>query len=229
MKLLVIDDDTRFTSSLYYLFYKTYTVHIAPYAQLALAKLKANTYDLILLDLNLPDDSGQSLYDSVRATNTNTPIVVVSGAGDLATKVAMLDSGASDYITKPVYAEELRARVAIHTRKPSSGNATSKLMTDDLVLDTKSHLASRNGRPIFLRRREYTLLECLMHNMGSTVSKELLTDYVWEGSSVTSANNIHVQINHLRRKLDTSGCAPLIQTVHGVGYRIVKIQATGEQ
>lgn len=229
MKLLVIDDDTRFTSSLYYLFYKSFTVHIAPYAQLALAKLKANTYDLILLDLNLPDDSGQSLYDSVRATNASTPIVVVSGAGDLATKVAMLDSGASDYITKPVYAEELRARVAIHTKKPSSGIAVSKLMTDDLVLDTKSHLASRNGRPIFLRKREYTLLECLMLNMGSAVSKELLADYVWEGNNVTSSNNIHVQVNHLRCKLNVTGSKPLIQTVHGVGYRIVKIPATGKK
>lgn len=223
MKLLVIDDDTRFTSSLYYLFYKSYTVHIASRAELALAKLRAGTYDLILLDLNLPDASGQPLYDSVRATNARTPIVVLSGSNNLATKVAMLNSGASDYITKPVYAEELRARIATHTKKQSSGEKSQKLMTHDLVLDTASQLASRAGKPIFLRRREYAVLECLMLNMGKTVDKELLTEFVWEESGAPSTNSIHVQVNHLRQKIEIPGEPRMLITVYGIGYQIVKM------
>lgn len=228
MKLLVIDDDKRFTSSLYYLFYKSYTVHIAPLAEIALAKLRENIYDLILLDMNLPDSSGSDLYHSIRTNDQKTPIVVVSGSNDLRIKVNMLSSGASDYITKPIYAEELRARIALHTKKPSEGMANRTLFTHDLVLDTTSRMASRNGRPIFLRPREYALLECLLLNAGKAVSRELLMQFVWEGNVITLPNNVHVQINSLRKKIDDGHEIQLIQTVHRVGYRIVKLPASGK-
>lgn len=228
MKLLVIDDDKRFTSSLYYLFYKSYTIHIAPLAEIALAKLRENVYDLILLDMNLPDSSGSDLYESIRTNDQKTPIVVVSGSSDLRVKVNMLSSGASDYITKPIYAEELRARIALHTKKPSEGMATRTLFTHDLVLDTTSRMASRNGRPIFLRPREYALLECLLLNAGKAVSRELLMQFVWEGNLITLPNNVHVQINSLRKKIDDGHEIQLIQTVHRVGYRIIKLPASGK-
>jgi DNA-binding response OmpR family regulator len=223
MKLLVIDDDVRFTRSLYYLFYKSYTIHIASLAQTALTKLQENSYDLILLDLDLPDTPGQKLYHTIRAKTADTPVIIVSGAADPRTKVDMLGLGICDYITKPIYADELRARVAMHVRRPRHTGSINRLITHDLVVEFTSRTAFRNGRPIFLRAKEYALLESLALNAGQLVPKSLLADFVWESDSTEITNNLHVQMSHLRHKIDQAGSRPLIQTVHGQGYKLLRL------
>jgi DNA-binding response OmpR family regulator len=229
MKLLVIDDDTRFTRSLYYLFYKSYTVHIAPLAKTAVSKLQENSYDLILLDLDLPDSPGQALYQTIRHRTNDTPVIVVSGNANPRTKVALLESGISDYITKPIYADELKARIALHIRRPRADRTSNRFITDDLLVDFNSRAAFRNGGPIFLRPKEYALLECLALNAGHAVDKQLLTDYAWDGNDDGVPNNLHVQMSALRRKVDQPPLEPLIQTIHGVGYKLAELPAMIEE
>lgn len=219
MKLLVIDDDTRFTNNLYYLFKSFYTVHVANVAKTALQKLTEQRYDLILLDLDLPDIHGLELYRRIRAKYANTPVMVVSGSTSSTTKVELLETGVSDYVTKPVHAEELRARIAIHIKRPMPTSAVGTLRYADLVLDTPSRQALHHGEPLFLRSKEYFLLECLLLNADSVVDKEILSMYVWDNETMTT-NNIHVHINHLRVKL--RDCRLRIKTVHGKGYQLTK-------
>lgn len=219
MKLLVIDDDTRFTNNLYYLFKSFYTVHVANVAKTALQKLTDQRYDLILLDLDLPDVHGLELYKWIRAQHANTPVMVVSGNTSLTTKVELLETGVSDYITKPVHAEELRARIAIHVKRPAPTPAVGTMRYADLVLDTSTRQALHHGEPLFLRSKEYALLECFLLNANQVVSKEILAQYVWDDES-TATNNIHVHINRLRSKL--RNCRLRIKTMHGKGYRLTR-------
>ncbi len=221
MKLLVIDDDNRFTRSLYYLFSKSYTVHIAPHAQNALEKLQNNKYNLIILDLGLPDMHGSKVYRQIRQIDTEVPVVVLSGQTNIDKKITLLHDGISDYLTKPIHAEELEARVRLQLQGRKSSIPRRHLTVGDLVVDTFSRMAFRSGRPIFLRAKEYALLECLLLNVNQKVRTELLIDYIWDGEQA-SANALQAQVTNLRRKVESSSTEKMIHTVHAYGYSLVE-------
>lgn len=221
MKLLVIDDDDRFTRSLYYLFSKSYIVHIAPRASLAIEKLQNNRYDLVLLDLGLPDMSGAKTYQRIRSLDAEVPVIVLSGQTNIGKKINLLHDGVSDYLTKPIHAEELEARVHLQLRRSTSSHPRRKIIVGDLVVDTFSRMAFRSGRPIFLRAKEYALLECLLLNLNQKVPANHLIEYTWDGE-LTSLNALQAQMSNLRRKIDHDHSKQLIHTVHAYGYSLIE-------
>ncbi len=218
MKLLLVEDDTMLANSLYSLFKRSYLVHLADRASSALERIANHRYDVIVLDLQLPDQSGQEVCSKIRTTDILTPIVILSGTVDQQTKTALLDAGANDYISKPFHAKELLARLRVQTRQ-RTGKTTANLLTvGDISIDTNKQIAWCNGLPLTLRRKEFTLLECLALNAPSTVHQEILSQYVWDDQD-TQPSSIHVHISNLRKKLRAIG-SDSINTVHGIGYAL---------
>lgn len=218
MKLLLVEDDTMLANSLYSLFKRSYLVHLADRASSALERIANHRYDVIVLDLQLPDQSGQEVCSKIRTTDILTPIVILSGTVDQQTKTALLDAGANDYISKPFHAKELLARLRVQTRQ-RTGKTTANLLTvGDISIDTNKQIAWCNGLPLTLRRKEFTLLECLALNSPGTVHQEILSQYVWDDQD-TQPSSIHVHISNLRKKLRAIG-SDSINTVHGIGYAL---------
>lgn len=221
MKLLIIEDDSSIVLGLYHALSGTYEVESAQTGQAGLRKIAKGAYDAILLDLQLPDLSGLEVCERIRSSGVTTPILVITGVSNTHSKVTLLDSGANDYLTKPFKREELEARLRVLTRQHHSKNrAHTRLVVGDLELDTAKHQVFRGGVPIELRRKEFTLLECLMQNAGKVVTREILAAHAWDDDFDAINNTVHVHINHLRKKIDHPFSSPLIRTVHGFGYKI---------
>jgi DNA-binding response OmpR family regulator len=221
MKLLLIEDESGIVLGLYRALNSNYTIDNATTGRAGLQKIAHTNYDVIILDLNLPDMPGLEICERVRSNGITVPILVLSGLSDTQTKVTLLDSGANDYLTKPFRREELEARLRVLTRQAKPKPATpSRLVVGDLILDTAKHQATRGGVPISLRRKEFNLLECLMQNAGKVVTQAILAAHAWDEEHEALNNTIHVHINHLRAKVDRPFKTPLIKTVHGLGYKI---------
>lgn len=220
MKLLVVEDNDGIVLALYKALATTYKVDTAGSIRSALKKVQASVYDCLILDINLPDGSSLKICEEVRSRGLMTPILVLSGMGDTHNKVTFLDSGADDYLTKPFDIEELKVRLRVLLRKPGTPANHHRLTVGDLVLDRVRQKVKRNGQPIELRRKEFALLECLMQNSGVTVSRTTLGVYAWENSYDFMTNTVDVHIKYLRDKVDRPFAAPLIRTVHGLGYKI---------
>jgi DNA-binding response OmpR family regulator len=176
------------------------------------------TFDLVLLDLLLPDGNGAEVLGAVRARDAEVPVVVLSALGEVDDKVSLLDRGADDYLTKPFSMRELSARVRAHARK---GQAVSHSLTaGDLVLDTRTRVATRGEVTVDLPSREFALLEYLMRHAGQVLTRQQLLDAVWGFDFDTGSNVVDVYVGYLRRKLDTGDGASVIETVRGAGYRV---------
>lgn len=218
MKLLLVDDDPKITSSLYILLNRSFLVHTANKIGTAMERLATNSYDIILLDLSLPDGQGRTLCMDIRRRGIKAPIVIISGTSDSATKINLLESGANDYLTKPFNTGELLARVRIQVRQRLDRTTQRTVRVGDLKLDSRNQQVLCNGQVLLLRRREYLVLECLMLNAPYTVHHDVLSQYVWDELE-TTANNVHVHITNLRKKL-RSYSSEAIQTNHGIGYAL---------
>lgn len=220
MKLLLIEDDVHLTLALYRALGSIYKIESSKSGLAGLKKAEAGDFDVILLDLNLPDTYGLSVCEKLRAAGIKTPILVISADNTIKSKVTLLDSGANDYLAKPFSFDELQARIRALTRSASQKrNAAARLVSGDLVLDSLKHVAERNGKPLSLTRKEFALLECLMSGAGAVVSRKELAEYVWSNDWQGATNTIDVHVKYLRDKLDKRG-QPLIKTVRGVGYRL---------
>lgn len=221
MKLLIVEDEQEIVLALFRALSSAYMVDSASTAAGSLKKLATNKYDAIILDLNLPDSSGLSICEKVRGQGVATPILVLSGSAEVVDKVKLLDSGANDYLTKPFSIEELKARLRVLLRRPSSSSASrDRLVVGDLMLDCVRHQVERAGKGIDLRKKEFAVLECLMKNAGRVVSRNALTDYAWDEQGYGLTNTVDVHIKYLRDKIDRPFGTELIKTVHGLGYKI---------
>ena len=178
-----------------------------------------NQYDVIIIDLMLPKMDGITLCKTLRSKRISTPIIMVTAKDTVSDKVRGLDSGADDYLTKPFAFEELLARIRSNLRK-SEGRAEVKLKISDLELDPVSHKVTRSGEEIILTSKEYALLEYLMRNAGSVITRTMIGEHVWDMNFDTDTNIIDVYINYLRRKIDEGFKKGLISTVRGRGYMI---------
>lgn len=216
-RLLIIEDDLNLTLALYRALSHTYKVDTAKSAASGIRKAETLPLDLIILDLNLPDLNGLKVTKHLRSVGINTPILVLSGEVGLVSKVDLLDNGANDYVTKPFSLAELRARIRAMLRQ-SAYSARSVLVSGDLKLDPKTRQVTRGETTIDLRRKEFALLECLLINAGTAISRKYLLDFVWGGNSKADNNSIDVHINGLRDKIDRDYPEKLIKTVHGLGY-----------
>jgi two-component system OmpR family response regulator len=220
MRALVIDDERGVRETLAEnLRSRCFAVDTAEDGTEGSYMARTNTYDLIILDNMLPEKNGTVVCEEIRKTGRNTPILVLSALSDSWRKVELLNAGADDYMIKPFSFEELMARIRALMRRPA--DMESDILTvDALVLDTKHQTVKREEVGIYLTRKEYMLLEYLMRNRGSVLSRAMIMEHVWDMTSDPFSNTIESHILSLRRKVDKPHEKKLIHTVPGRGYRI---------
>jgi two-component system OmpR family response regulator len=223
-KVLLVEDDRSIAGALAQVLQNNYEMDTANSGKLGLYKTDTEHYDIIVLDLNLPDISGLNVCMQLRERGVGTPILILSGESRVLTKINLLDAGANDYLTKPFSLGELKARLRALSRLPAAAESRpSELSVGDLSLDRLRFKASRQGLAIKLRRKEFALLECLMEHAGTVVTREVLARYVWQDPSALWTNTVDVHIKYLRDKIDRPFGVPLIRTVHGLGYKLEAI------
>lgn len=184
--------------------------------------LQENSYDLVLLDIMLPQLSGMEVLRRLRKEGVQLPVIMLTARDSVVDKVSGLDSGADDYITKPFAIEELLARIRAALRKRGSGERPEEplLSAGPLTMDVERHTVAVSGTPVELTRREFDLLHHLLENKGRVLSREALLDSVWGFDFVGETNSVDVYIRFLRSKIDEAFDIKLIHTVRGVGYVI---------
>lgn len=178
-----------------------------------------NSFDLVILDIGLPDISGLEVCQFIRTQNNKIPILMLTALGSVADKLSGFEVGTDDYLVKPFDFMELLVRVkALLKRSVSTITVTEKLQVADLELDLNEKIARRGGQAVELTAREFNLLEYLMRNRGRVVSKLDIAEKVWDINFDTRTNFVEVYINYLRNKVDKGFSVKLIHTVVGMGY-----------
>ena len=183
------------------------------------AELQEKHFDLMILELNLPGLDGLNTLRQLHSEKPRLPLLVLTESTRLEDRVNSLNSGADDYVTKPFAFSELSARVRALLRR-STLTSGHVLRTLDLELDRVQRVVQRNGRMIELTPKEFALLEYLMLNAGTNVSRSAIIRHVWKRSSDTLTNVVDVYVNYLRKKIDGDSSAKLIHTSRGAGYRL---------
>ena len=183
----------------------------------ALDYLKGADYDLVVLDVMMPRIDGMEVLHRMRDAGNTTPVIMLTAKDSVSDRVRGLDSGADDYLIKPFSFDELLARIRVATRK-RTGAATNILSIDDLTVDTAAHTVTRGGKPIALSSKEFALLEYLIRNKGTVLSRESIENNLWNYDYSGGSNVVDVYISYLRRKVDSGFSKKLIQTVWGVGW-----------
>ena len=219
VRILLVEDEDRIASFIVKgLQAEGHAVDRAAAVGEALRFVVERTFDIVLLDLLLPDGHGTDVLRALRATDRETPVIVLSALGEVDDKVDLLDLGANDYLTKPFAMRELSARIRAHARQE---HATSHLLaTSMLELDTRTRVARHGDVSADLPSREFALLEYLMRHAGQVLTRQQLLDAVWGFDFDTGSNVVDVYVGYLRRKLDIAGDPSSIETVRGAGYRV---------
>ncbi len=222
MKLLIIEDEHKLAKLLKNGLEKEgYEVDLAFDGLQGLNKALGNSHDAIILDLMLPGLNGFSVLDKITSTNKEVAILLLTARNELQDRINGLDLGADDFITKPFEFEELAARLRAVLRRKSPADST-KLYLGDIMLDTVSHVAQRNGRSIQLTGKEYDLLEILMRSQNKILTRIEISQAVWGEGANNSSNIIDVYVKRLRSKLELNTGGPEIQSIRGLGYRFVE-------
>jgi heavy metal response regulator len=218
MRVLVIEDEKRMAGFIERgLKEAHYAVDLAYDGEQGIYLAENNPYDLIVLDVILPYESGIFVCEHLRGKGIQTPILLLTAKHAVKDKVRGLDAGADDYLTKPFAFEEFMARVRALMRK-NSASKNNILKVADLELDRVSHKVSRAGREVTLANKEYALLEYLMLNAGHVMTRTMISEHVWNESFDTLTNVFDVYIHRLRGKIDEGSSKSLIHSVRGVGY-----------
>lgn len=219
MKILMIEDDKQMAMTIKDQLKNEYLVDWANTGEKGEEMAIINDYDIVLLDLKLPDMDGSEVCRKIRKNKIQTPILILTGRVDVKEKVKNLDLGADDYLIKPFHFEELLARIrALIRRKTNTIILTNQLTVDDLVLDTNAKTVKRKGQSIDLRQKEFQLLEYLMQNQGRVLNRNQILWHVWSTNIDSLTNTVDVHIQSLRSKIDKPFENPLIKTVYGFGY-----------
>ena len=221
MHILVVEDEQKIASLIRrVLMEERHVVDIANDGPSGLALATTDTYDLVILDLMLPEMDGLEVCRRLRAGSVRVPIIMLTARGAVEDRVAGLEVGADDYLTKPFAMQELLARVKVQLRRGHSPVAETKLKVADLTLDLLRHEAQRASRAIQLTAKEFALLEFLMRHPGQVLTRSQIVDHVWEYDMDALSNVVDIYIHYLRDKVDRGFARPLIKTVRGVGYKI---------
>ena len=224
MRILVVEDEHRIANSIKKgLEQERYAVDIAYTGDDGYDLASTEDYDLIVLDLMLPEMNGIEICKELRKNKIHIPILMLTAKGQTEDKVEGLDAGADDYMTKPFSFDELLARIRALTRRQGTV-LNSTLSVEDLSLDTKQYLVKRGNKIIKLSSREFSLLEYLISHKKIIVTKDQIIAHVWDYDADILPNTIEVYIKNLRNKIDKPfiNKKPLIQTIRGFGYRIGK-------
>jgi DNA-binding response OmpR family regulator len=218
MRVLVVEDERALARHLEKgLREAAWTVDLSERVDDAWRLLHLNPYDLVILDLGLPDIDGTELLRRLRRANITTPVLVLTARGAIEDRIDGLNAGADDYLAKPFAFGELLARVNA-LRRRSGSTALAPLRVGDLALDVRSRQARRGERRIDLTAREYSMLEFLIRHNGEVVTRAMLADHVWGERYDSLSNLIEVFVNRLRKKIEGGGESRMLHTVRGAGY-----------
>ena len=222
MRLLLVEDNERFAVLLKRgLAAAGFVVDVLPTAEAAAAALRANRFEIVVLDLGLPDADGLDVLGEMRRDQDATPVLILTARGSLEDRVIGLQSGADDYLVKPFALEELIARLQALLRRP--GNLLGvTLQLGNIALDTVARQAFVGDQPIFFTAREIAVLEQLLRRSGRVVAKNLLADNLYGLSQEVGSNAVEVYVHRLRKHLAEAGASVQIHTLRGVGYLIAE-------
>lgn len=218
MRVLIVEDERDLNRILYKtLTAEGYSVDACYDGIEALDYLSGAQYDVVILDVMMPRMDGLEVLRRMRDAGNDTPVIMLTAKDSVPDRVRGLDGGADDYLVKPFSFDELMARIRVVTRK-RSGAATNVFTLADLVVDASAHTVTRGGRPIALSSKEFSLLEYLIRNKGTVLSRESIENNLWNYDYSGGSNVVDVYISYLRRKIDSGFDRKLIQTVWGVGW-----------
>lgn len=221
MKILVVEDEPKTGDYLKQgLSESGFTVDLARTGLDGHHLARTGEYDLLILDIMLPDIDGWKILSSIREAKDNTPVLFLTAKDSVEDKVKGLELGADDYLVKPFAFTELLARVRTLLRRPAQILQTDKLQISDLVLDLPKRRASRSGKKVLLTNKEFSLLELLVRRQGEVLPRSLIASQVWDMNFDSDTNVIDVAIRRLRSKIDDPFEPKLIQTIRGMGYSI---------
>ena len=216
MRILVVEDEPTLAAQLAATLQAAgYAVDTAANGRDAGYMGEVETFDAVVLDLGLPMVDGLTVLKRWRALGRTMPVLILTARGDWHEKVAGIDAGADDYLTKPFHMEELLARVRALIRR-AAGQASAEIACGPLVLDTRSGRVSVDGQPLSLTSHEFRVLAYLIHHAGEVVSRTELTEHIYAQDYDRDSNTIEVFVARLRKKLPPG----LIETVRGLGYRL---------
>ncbi len=223
MQILIIEDEKKLVHVLRRgLLEEGYAVDIALDGEEGLEKFDINEYDLIILDLMLPKVDGISVLKTIRKTNTNIPIIILTAKGGIEDKIKGLDEGADDYLTKPFSYTELTARIRALLRRGNKADPPV-LKIDNVTMDPATRLVQREGKTIVFTSREYALFDYFMRNQNRVLTKTQILEHVWDYNYEGFSNIVETYVKYLRRKLHVSPQSrELIHTLRGTGY-ILKV------
>lgn len=221
MKILVVEDETSLKEAMCdYIRMENYRCESAETLFEAQDLLLTSSYELMVLDLNLPDGNGMELLKWVKKEKLSIGVLIVSARDSLQDKLEGLEIGADDYITKPFHLAEFNARIkAILRRRRFDGN--NSIVFDELELHPDEKTATVNGQPLSLTAKQYDILEFFVINKNKVLSKEAMANYLWEGDTLQFHNLefIYNHVKNIRKLIKAAGGKDYIQTVYGVGYK----------
>jgi DNA-binding response OmpR family regulator len=220
MRVLLVEDDARLADSVAaYLRRDGFSVDVAASGAAALRQAGVEPFDVMVLDLRLPDIDGLEVCRRLRARGFTTPVLMATARDSVSDRVVGLDSGADDYIVKPYALEELVARIRALLRRPRDVIPVT-LSVGALELDTATRRARVGGRDIELTTKEYAVLEVFLRHPDEVLSRERISAHAWDENYDPLSNVVDVYVMRLRKKLEIDGSATTIATVRGAGYRL---------
>ena len=219
MKILVVEDELNLATYLKRgLEEEGHTIELALDSKTAKIHMGSDKFDMVILDIILPDGNGLVLCKDFKELHPKVPIIILTSLGSTKDKVSGLDSGADDYLVKPFQFSELAARIRAIERRKHQNQSPTILTAMDLVMDTSSRSVKRNGKAITLTAREFKLLQVFLENRNKVLSRMEIAESVWDINFDTGTNVVDVYVNYLRNKIDKLHEKKLIHTVIGVGY-----------
>lgn len=217
-KLLLVEDDESLVNELkQWLETEKHMVDCASTGQNAMDYLRVGSYDLVILDWILPDTTGLDLLQKLRAKGAATPVLMLTGLGNIENKVMGFESGADDYLTKPFHQKELSARIKALLRRPAA-DIENIVCSGDLKLNLNNYQVTKDGKLLRLSPREFNLLNVFLRHPNITLSSEFILARVWPTDSDATADVVRKYVQKLRDKIDSPGEKSRIRTVHGTGY-----------
>src|SRR6202140_1243756 len=228
MRILVVEDESRIADFLSRgLESAGYAVDVAQDGTRGIDMVHSTEYDLVILDLGLPDMDGITVLQKIRNRKVTPPVLILSARDAVDDRVKGLETGADDYLVKPFAYVELLARVRVLLRR---GQPTpERLQVGDLTLDCIRRKVTRGGENVELAPKEFSILEYLMRNRGRPLSRTMIVEHVWDMDYDGLTNIVDVYIRHLRSKIDDKWPAKMIQTVRGIGYMLDTPDRTAER
>ena len=220
MRILIVDDDESLAETIREKLSKDYITDIVFSGSDAIDFAEMSSYDVIVLDSLLPDINGIEVLKTLRLRKILSPIIFLTGQASCIDKVKALNYGADDYLTKPFDFPELEARLRALLRRNSLSLKTNTLKIADLSVDIAKKTVIRGNKKIFLRRKEFELLEYLIHNKGKVLNRDMILNHVWDNPGEVTTNIVDVNIKYLRDRIDKPFEKKLIKTVYNFGYKI---------